>query len=114
MGATALETNPHLVPKGEEPGLEMTTALPEDVKTNDVGVPVYMGRFTGTKLITAITYVPALLRPGARAAVVVHQLILHLRLQCNCDTRLLALRLRPRRDGWSHHWRRIHRYFPGL
>lgn len=53
--ATALETNPHLVPKNEEPGLEMTTALPEAAKTNDAGVPVYMGRFTGTKLVTAIT-----------------------------------------------------------
>lgn len=53
--ATALETNPHLAPKNEAPGLEMTTALPEEAKTNDAGVPVYMGRFTGTKLITAIT-----------------------------------------------------------
>lgn len=43
-----------LVPKGEEPGLEMTTALPQDAKTNDAGVPHYLG-LTGNKLITAIT-----------------------------------------------------------
>ncbi|KAM0750892.1 putative MFS monosaccharide transporter [Meredithblackwellia eburnea MCA 4105] len=34
--------------------LELTTTLPEGVKTNNSGVPTYMG-FSGTKLINAIT-----------------------------------------------------------
>lgn len=55
MSPTAMETNAQLAPKdGSAPGLEMTTALPEDAKTNDAGVPQYLG-LTGTRLISAIT-----------------------------------------------------------
>lgn len=43
-------------PPAEAPGLELTTELPEEAKTNAAGVPTYLG-LTGDKLVTAITVV---------------------------------------------------------
>lgn len=41
----------HQQPEEDAPGLELTTALPDNVKTNDDGVPSFFG-LVGTPLIT--------------------------------------------------------------
>lgn len=54
MGISEKTQKPERELEEEAPGLELTTALPEDVKTNDLGVPTYFG-LVGTPLITVGT-----------------------------------------------------------
>ncbi|KAL8276397.1 hypothetical protein RQP46_011195 [Phenoliferia psychrophenolica] len=43
----------HAETDADAPGLELTTALPENAKTNDAGVPTYFG-LTGAPLVTGV------------------------------------------------------------